>query len=417
VQILFRRPGFGLVWCASLISTTGDWMLMTALPLFVYQSTGSTLATGAMLAANVTPRLLLGSVAGVFVDRWDRRRTLVVVNVLLALGLLPLLLATSLDRLWLVYVVALVQAVLAQLLRPAAGALLPRLVEDDELPKANSLNALSNDVSRLVGPPLGGLHGLGAVAIADAVTFLAAALLTSMTTASAGIPLRSAASAPAAPGSAAGPWLTVWHEWLNGLGLVRRVRVLSVIFVCMAIASVGEGVMGTLFAPFTVSVLGGDSLSYGWLISAQAVGGILGSLFLTWKADLAPPSRLAAFGAIGLGAIDLLTFNYYRVIPGLAPGLILMAIVGPPVAALITGVTTLLQTSVEDAYRGRVIGAYTALGALSSLIGAGLGGALGDRLGIVTMLNIQGVAYCVAGLIALALLPAHVHREEAAAAT
>jgi MFS family permease len=181
----------------------------------------------------------------------------------------------------------------------------------------------------------------------------------------------------------------------------------------MAIASVGEGVMGTLFAPFTVSVLGGDSLSYGWLISAQAVGGILGSLVLTWRANLASPSRLASLGAIGLGAIDLLTFNYHVIIPGVTPGLILMAIVGLPAAALITGVTTLLQASTDDAYRGRVLGAYGALGALSMLIGAGLGGVLGDRVGIVTMLNVQGVAYCGAGLIALALLPTQVHREEA----
>jgi MFS family permease len=417
VQILFRRPSFGLVWSGGLISATGDWMLLTALPLYVYQLTGSTLATGGMLAAVVTPRLLLGSVAGVFVDRWDRRRTLVAVNVLLALGLLPLLLVASADWLWLVYLVAFAEAVLGQFLRPAAGALLPRLVGDEELPRANSLNALGQDVSRLLGPPLGGLivglASLGAVAVVDAVTFLVAALLTSLTTASAGVPTPSATSTPAGPRSAGGPWLTVWHEWLDGLRLVRRVRVLSVIFVCMAIASVGEGVMGTLFAPFTVSVLGGDSLSYGWLISAQGIGGILGSLILTWRANLASPSRLAAIGAIGLGVIDLLTFNYHVIIPGVTPGLVLMALAGFPVAALITGVTTLLQTSTDDAYRGRVLGAYGALGALSSLVGAGLGGVLGDRLGIVTMLNIQGVAYCVAGLIALALLPTQVHREEA----
>ncbi len=149
LALLWRRD-FGCIWIGGLISLVGDWMLLTALPVYVYQSTGSTLATGAMLAARVIPRILLGSLAGVFVDRWDRRGTLIVANLLLALGLLPLLLATSGERLWLVYVVAFVQSAMAQVVAPALGALVPRLVDERELLRANALNALSNDVSRPV---------------------------------------------------------------------------------------------------------------------------------------------------------------------------------------------------------------------------------------------------------------------------
>ena len=69
---LLRQRNYGLVWLGGLISVTGDWMMFAALPLYVYELTSSTLATGIMLAARVAPRLLLGSVAGVFVDRWDQ---------------------------------------------------------------------------------------------------------------------------------------------------------------------------------------------------------------------------------------------------------------------------------------------------------------------------------------------------------
>src|SRR5690349_20630066 len=134
---LVRQRNFGCIWLGGLISLIGDWMLLTALPVYVYQSTGSTLATGAMLAARVIPRVLLGSVAGVFVDRWDRRRTLIVANLLLALGLLPLLLVTSGENLWLVYVVAFVQSAMGQFVPPALGALLPHLVQECELLRAN----------------------------------------------------------------------------------------------------------------------------------------------------------------------------------------------------------------------------------------------------------------------------------------
>src|SRR5919199_1525059 len=140
---LLRQRNFSCIWIGGLISLAGDWMLLTALPVYVYQSTGSTLATGAMLAARVVPRILLGSVAGVFVDRWDRRRTLVVANLLLAFGLLPLLAVDAVDRLWIVYLVAFAQATTAQFVLPAEGALLPRLLPESELVPANAMTALS----------------------------------------------------------------------------------------------------------------------------------------------------------------------------------------------------------------------------------------------------------------------------------
>jgi hypothetical protein len=113
---------------------------------------------------------------------------------------------------------------------------------------------------------------------------------------------------------------------------------------------------------------------------------------------------LLGLGALGLSLVDLMTFNYHVIVPGIAPGLVLMAIVGIPVAGMIAGATTLMQLSTDDAYRGRVLGAYGAVGALSSLIGATLGGFLGDRVGIVTMLNVQALGYGLAGGLALVAL-------------
>src|SRR5581483_2896085 len=103
---LLRHRDFALLWWAGLISLAGDWVLMVGLPLYVYKVTGSTLATGGMLVAAILPALLLGSVAGVFVDRWDRRATLIVADLLLALGLLPLLLVHAHGQLWVVYLVS-----------------------------------------------------------------------------------------------------------------------------------------------------------------------------------------------------------------------------------------------------------------------------------------------------------------------
>src|ERR671927_398560 len=98
-----RQRNFALLWLGGMISFAGDWALFIALPVYVYDLTGSALVMGGMFIAQTLPRLLMGSVAGVFVDRWDRRRTMVVADLLMALGLLPLLAVDSLDPLWLVY--------------------------------------------------------------------------------------------------------------------------------------------------------------------------------------------------------------------------------------------------------------------------------------------------------------------------
>ena len=92
---VLRRRDFSLLWFGGVLSVTGDLFLFIALPFFVYERTGSVLATGAMFAAETLPRLLFGSVAGVFVDRWDRKRTMVLSDLSRALILLPLLLVAA----------------------------------------------------------------------------------------------------------------------------------------------------------------------------------------------------------------------------------------------------------------------------------------------------------------------------------
>ncbi len=151
---VLRRRDFGLLWLAGLVSVAGDWVLMTALPYVVYDRTGSVLATAGMVAAQLAPSIVLSSFAGVFVDRWDRRRVLVVANLLQALAVTALLLVGD-GTLWIVYVVAAAQSAFASFSLPAESALLPTLVPEVDLVAASSLNVLNNRLGRLAGVPLG----------------------------------------------------------------------------------------------------------------------------------------------------------------------------------------------------------------------------------------------------------------------
>lgn len=216
---------------------------------------------------------------------------------------------------------------------------------------------------------------------------------------------RVAGEEPSGDESPASAFAAAWGEWVAGLGLVRRVRPIAVLFLFGGLTGLGEGALSTLFVPFVTTILGGGGVAYGAILSAQAVGGLVGNAAIGHLGRGLPAARLLGLGALGLGVIDLLIFNAHRVAPGVLAPLVLMVVVGLPAAGIGVGSTTLLQTAVEDAYRGRVFGALMAVQALSLLVGAGLAGVLSEQLGIVAVMTLQCVVYALGGALVLLLLP------------
>ncbi len=415
VLSLLGLRSFVLVWLGGLVSLAGDWVLIVGLPLVVYEMTHSTLATSTMFMAGTLPRLPLGSVAGVFVDRWDRRRTLVVTNMLMGLGLLPLLAVRSAEDLWLVYAVQLGEACIAEFQRPALGALLPRLVDQDKLVAANALSSLGSESTRLVGPALGALvvavFGLAGVVVVDAASFVLAGALVALVT---GIP-RSAHSVASSAATLAQRCLGVWRDWREGLRVVRSDRVLRVLLAFCAVTGLGEGVIMTLFVPFATTVVRGGQGAYGALLSAQAVGGLVGGLLLGRFGRGFAPRVLLGTTAVVFGLLDLLLFYAPLFVTGIGVPLALIMLVGIPAAGMGVSRSTLLQTAATDQYRGRVLGAVSATVAVAGLAGMALAGLLGDRLGIVPLLTVQGVGYVAAGLMVLLVLPTSAGARQTAA--
>src|SRR5690348_12853609 len=110
---VLRQRNFALLWAGGLISMLGDWLLFIALPFYIYNLTGSALATGAMFIAETLPIVVFGSIGGVFADRWDRKRTMIIADLLRA-ALLLLLAVQSPDWLWAIYLVVFVQSSVGQ---------------------------------------------------------------------------------------------------------------------------------------------------------------------------------------------------------------------------------------------------------------------------------------------------------------
>ena len=400
---LLRRRDFGLLWAGGLISETGDWFLLVGLPVWVLQVTGSSLVTATVFLVGLLPGLVVGPLAGVLVDRWDRRRTLVAVSLAQAAFLLPLLAVDGRHRLWVVYLVMAAEAALAQLNDPARNALVPTLVARGDLVGANALIGLNANLARLAGSPLGGLlvelAGLPGLVVGDAVSFLVGAALLGLVRrpppAEPAEP-REVSSAPATPG--------VVGEWVDGLRVTLGDRGLRWGLVVNGLAAVAQGIFTVLFVLFVSRELGGDGADVGLLRGVQAIGGLLGGLVVVGLARRLEPGRLLGVSLLVFAAVDLAIWNGPALTTGGWLYLGLFVAAGIPGIGFLTGLTALVQERTDEAYLGRVFATY--YGSFNGLMAVGmlLAGLLGDPVGVVPVLNGQAGLYLLAGVVAVATL-------------
>ena len=409
-RMLAGRRDLRLVLSAGLISMSGDWILTIGLMYRVYVVTGSTVASALTMASSLAPQVLLGAVAGVLAERWDRKRPMIAANLLLAAGLVPLLLVRTPGQIWIVFVVMFWEGCVQQFFSPAQQAMVPRLVPEDELLAANAVSGQGSNLSRLTGSALGGIiaavGGIVAVTLADAASFIVSAALLALVAASG----RMAGREPSR-GSARTRLALLSAELRDGLRLSARHRILRVLMIFALVTSVGEGIMGTLFTPFVEHVLHGSSQEFGLVVAAQAVGGIAGGMVAASFGHRVRASRLLSWGAIVFGLADLAIFLYPLGYVAVWPAAVGMIIVGIPGALCVAGLITLFQRSSEDSYRGRVFGAISTLEGVTILAGTLGAGYLSRFAGIISVLAIQGGGYVVAGLATLIWLTDNVVAE------
>lgn len=397
---LFRQRNFARLWFGGLISLMGDRVLMIALPFFVYQETGSTIASAVMVAAELLPRLLFGSIAGVYVDRWNRRNVMVMTSIAQGLVILPLFLVESGTSMWIVYLISFLQTTLAMFFGPAENALLPLLVREEELLPANSLNAMNNNLARLIGPPIGGallaMWGLPGVVLFDSITFVAAGLLI-LTIRHSETKVESQVSDSEAAGRS-----RFWKEWLEGIDVVRKNRVVFILFLSVVLLNFGGIMIDPLSVPYILDVVGAGVNVFGWMMTVQAVGGILGGLLAARVNRRISTVSMYGWSEVILGLVLLARYN----IPDLPVLFVTTLITGFPAALGMAALETLFQQKVPNSHLGRISGALNTTVGLTSLFGVlGISGILGELLGVVPVLNIAAGITLLTGWIVLIFLP------------
>lgn len=396
-----RNRNFALLWVGQLVSLAGDHTFGVALAFYVLQLTGSVLQTGLIFIIETLPAIFLGSLAGVFVDRWNRRWTMIISNMLQAGVLLLLLLVRSPSLIWLVYLVTLIQALVSLFFAPAVRAFTPMLVEEKQLLTANSLESFNDSVTRLVGPPLGGallaFSGLTSVVIIDAGSFLFAACTLILLVA----PVRQVVSKTEDKDTRVVPVEKhVWREWLNGLRLVRESPILTAIFVVFGVSLLGQGFVAVMFVVFVKVALHGNGFVFGLMPMAQGVGALLGTFLVGRAHKRIRPGYIIAFCLTVIGGTTLIfvqTVNVPLVI-------FFVALIGVFVVGSYVTTQTLLQVYTADSYRGRVFGTLGTTNSLALVAGMLVASLWGSQSGAVAFLSWSGILYILSGVVALVLL-------------
>lgn len=395
---VLKQRNFALLWFGQLVSVLGDYFLYVSLPFVVYQQTGSALAAGGLFIVEIIPSLAFGSVAGVFVDRWDRRRTMLVADLLRAITLLPLLFVVREGWLWLVYPVMFLNGTISQFFYSARAAILPRIVADEDLASANGLINLGEEIGIALGSVAGGVLlavvGLNALIMVDFTTYLLSALAIVLIAAPLG---RAEPSDEMDDARETRPWRKVFIEWAAGMRLVRRDRLVATIFLITGVAAIGEGILLVLFVAFVGDVLGGGAEEFGWLNGARGIGTITAGLLVGALAARLSLPRLIVFSGLANGLL-LFGFVNARALPFL---LLFSALAGLTVVAFYIGQQTLLQQGVGDAYLGRVFGAYETLQGAVLLAGMALASLLAGPLGVEPLLNVAAALIVLGALIGL----------------
>ncbi|HEX9764701.1 MAG TPA: MFS transporter [Candidatus Acidoferrales bacterium] len=376
-QVLRNRQFF-VLWVAQLISNFGDWLALLALfSLVAFRWKGTPYEVSGIFIAFALPWALLGPVAGVFVDRWDLKRTMIASDVVR--GLLVLLLAFATD-VYQVYAVVFALGTVSAFFVPAQNAVIPLLVRREELLVANSINAQTLQLNKIVGPAAAGFLVAAAGEVAcfylDSVSFVLSAALLSLITAR-------------RPPSETGRGVAaVLAELRQGLSFLSQHPAVRFVVLAMVAALVAIGAFDALAAIYVRDVLAAESRVFGFIISLIGVGSILGSLVIgrfgqRWSRVLLV---VLGIGALGAGVALLALTNTTAV------ALLISFFLGFGAVGVLVPAQTLIQEETPQALLGRVSSTSWAMLTVAQLVGVGLAGKVAEWVGIRSLYSAIGVA-------------------------
>lgn len=394
-KILFRSfhyPNFRLYFQGQSISLIGTWIQATAMPWLVYYLTNSTFLLGFVGFAGQIPTFLLGPFAGVWVDRWNKYRALIITQLLLMLQALAiaLLYFSKLVHIWNLILLSVFMGCVNAFDMPLRQSFLVELIEKKEdLTNAIALNSSMVNVARLIGPSIAGVlisatnEGICFLVNAISFIFVVASLLRMK------IPVHKKPS----------PYKNklILKDLKEGITYVFGFPPLRNIILLLALVSL-TGMPYTVLMPvFATKILHGGSHTFGFLMAASGVGALIGALYLASRKSVLGLGRIIPL-SVGLFGAGLIAFSLSR---NFIFSVIILHFTGLGMILNMASSNTILQTIADDDKRGRVMSFYTIAFIGMAPFGSLLAGSLASAIGAPLTLFIGGIC-CIIGAILFA---------------
>lgn len=378
-------PNYRLYWIGQLVSFTGRWMQTTAQAWLVIELTRSPMALGLVTSFQFLPMMLLSLFGGVIADRFPKYRLILIMQIasLLQAAIFGVFVATRVITIELVYVMAALQGIINAIDNPVRQTFVGELVGREQLTNAVALNAMQFNIARVLGPAVAGVL-VAQVGVAPALFLNALGFVVAVGT----LLLMDRSAIKKAPPRRQG---SMQQQIVEGLTYAWRTP--TVLLVLIVVASIGTfgynfNVVLPLLAGF---VLNTDAAGLGTLSAAMGVGSLAGAIATTYAQKVTPKRLLIASACFSvLLAITAVTTNFVF-------ASVLLVVLGLAGVSFATTANTLLQITVPDELRGRVMSLYVLLFIGSTPLGAFLIGAISNVLGVSGALLICA-ALCLAGV-------------------
>jgi MFS family permease len=377
--VAFESRQFTLYWAALAFSLTGVWVRITAQGWLVYELTEDRLLLGVVSFCQAAPVLICAPFAGAILDRVDRRKILLVVQISVSVAMFVLATLTATDRIevWQIAAVAAFAGGLSAFDWPARLSMVPSLVNRQQLKSAVALNSAAFNASRVLGPVIGGLLiavvGAAACFYINAVTYIPFILVLASMAVDRTLPATPRSERKAIAELKDG-YRYIWHT-----PNIRGLLSIDIVPLAFGFAYL------TLMPAYAKDVLDVGGGGLGVLQAANGVGALFGTLLV------ATLTRIRRRGLIVIGGVGIFGFgvillgmssNFY-----VAVGIVLL--IGLTLGTYGTMNDTLVQTLVNNAYRGRVIVVYSTLWGLTP-IGSLQAGYIARTFGIGEALVLNG---------------------------
>lgn len=406
---IFRNRNFSLLWVGQVISQFGDRLDQMALIALIYRfAPGSTTQLAKIMSFTILPVFLIGPVAGVYVDRWDRRRTMIVCDILR--GLLVLTIPFFFMRMQLmppIYAVIFLVFAIGRFYIPAKMSIIPDLVREDDLLLANSLVSVTGMVAAMFGLGLGGLlvSAIGAEGgfIVDGVSFLVAGVTVFFLSTNAMRNLKRERVVEVGKHIAEVVRKSVMDELRETLVFLKSQKQLKSCFGILFFLWAALGSVYVVSIVFIQQAFASVTKELGFLAISLGAGLFLGTLIygrlgLKISAALRIIFACLLFGGVALAVFVLAVLRTSN----LALALVLVFVLGVTISPIMIVANTVVQEMTEHSMRGKVFSSLEIVVHLAFLAAMLIAAPLADSIGPVTILLTVSVLLILTGGVGLA---------------